>query len=127
MKISIEVPYAILFVCDPENKSIDVPRYVDSSVVASSPSCVSISTQAEVDGSVDVSLDLVKNMSETTGYSIVFHGTILTPCRKVGVITANNHSILELRVETPQVEIFILVDNMESPGSVKIGVLLSPL
>jgi hypothetical protein len=50
-------PNAILFVFDPTNKDVVVPPYVDGELTAATANCVSVGTQADVDGDTEVSLE----------------------------------------------------------------------
>lgn len=49
---------AILFLFDPTDKNVVVPAYVDGELIASTKTCISVGTQAPVDGDAEVSLSV---------------------------------------------------------------------
>lgn len=112
-------PNAILFVFDPRNRNVVVPQYIDGELTASSNTCVSVGTQADVDGATEVSLSLCGVAS--TGLQEVFRGVIGVPSGKLAVVTSQFQPVLELEVPAGTVEITIWADELISPGRIAVN------
>lgn len=113
-------PNAILFVFDPTNKDVVVPPYVDGELTAATATCISVGTQADVDGDTDVSLET--DLVAPAHLQQVFLGAIATPGGKVAVVTSQFQRVLEIDVPGDAVEISIWVDDLRNPAYVTIGV-----
>lgn len=113
-------PNAILFVLDPTNKNIVVPPYVDDELTAATNTCVSVGTQAEIDGETEVRLET--GAITCADLQQVFLGVIATPGNRVAVVTSNFQCVLEAEVPGGTVEVSIWVDDLREPACVTIGV-----
>jgi hypothetical protein len=113
-------PNAILFVLDPTNKDTAVPPYVAGELTAATATCVSVGTQADVDGDVDVSLDPASGAP--ADMQQVFLGVIATPSGKLAVVTSHFQRVLEVDVPSDAAEVSIWADDLRYPAHVAIGV-----
>lgn len=113
-------PNAILFVFDPTNPGVAVPPYVDGELTAASATCVSVGTQADVDGDTEVSLDTTPTIPADLQRAFV--GAIATPGRRLAVVTSQFERVLEIEVPDDSAEISIWVDDLRNPAHVAIGV-----
>jgi hypothetical protein len=113
----ISPPNAILLIMDPGNAEAVIPQSMNDGLVAATRSCVVVGTQAFVDGETAVSLcfdwegppeDLMR----------VFDGSVLTPQRKLAVMTSELETVLERDVEQSEVSISIWVDDLKNPARV---------
>lgn len=120
LKAVLSPPNAILFVFDPTNKDVVIPPYVDGELTASSSTCVSVGTQADVDGDTDISLDL--GGVAPADLQQVFFGAISAPGGKVAVVTSQFQRVLELEVPVGSVEVFIWADELRNPGRISVNV-----
>ncbi len=125
-KITISPPNAILFVLDPTNSGVVVPRYVDGELTAATETCISVGTQADVDGDTEVSLDI--SSDTLTDLHRVVSGTIITPGHKVAVVTSHFQRVLELDTSTDSVHVLVSVDDLRNPArvAVQIGSVVVP-
>lgn len=112
-------PNAILFVLDPTNKEVVVPPYIAGELVAATATCVSVGTQADVDGDVEVSLEPAAGPLDLLQ---VFLGGVATPGGKVAVVTSHFFHVLEINVPSGMTEVVIWVDDLRHPAHVAIGV-----
>ncbi len=110
---------AILFIFDPTNKDVVIPAYVDDELTAATDTCVSVGTQADVDGETEVSLDIWGVVP--LDLERVFSGVIATPGGKVAVVTSQFQQVLELNVPIGIVEIIIWSDDTLNPGRIAIN------
>jgi len=115
-------PNAILFVFDPTNKDVVIPAYVDGELTASSSTCVSVGTQADVDGDTDISLDV--EGADPAGMQQAFFGVIGAPGGKVAVVTSQFQRVLEIEVPAGSVEVSIWSDELRNPGRIAVNVKL---
>jgi hypothetical protein len=95
--ISVSPPYAIIFIYDPSNKNANTPEYINGRIISTNGDCISIATQAEVDGDVDITLD-ESDTRNPVGLSLMFHGKLSTPGKKIVISTALHQSLLEIDV-----------------------------
>lgn len=124
--VTFSPPNAIVFVLDPENSDAEVPSYVDGQLTAATASCVSVGTQADVDGETEVSLAweadagaLAPDMHHT------FTGIIETPANKLAVVTSQSDCVLEMDVQGDKVEVSISVDDLINPA--RVAILVRPV
>lgn len=122
MEAMLSPPNAILFVLDPANTSIVVPEYEPGVLTANSGSCLSIATQAEVDGDVTVRLSDQLSSAEKSGCDEFFEGEIATPGRKVAVVTSHFEEVLVLNVEQTVTRVAVGADHPDSPSLIWIEV-----
>lgn len=118
--VTIGPPNAILFVFDPTDKNVIVPRYIDGVLTAATETCVSVGTQEPVDGNTEVSLEFGDGTPSLL-YQ-VFVGSILTPGGKIAVVTSEFHRVLELDVTKGKVGLSIWVDDLRNPARVVVNV-----
>lgn len=114
--MKLAVPNAILFVLDPSNKKLAIPEY--ENLVSHTDSCVSVGTQADVDGETEVTLDSV--VSE--GLSCAFEGEVQTPGCSIAVETSGGTSLERLDGLTQCTRISIWVDDMKWPSRISVVV-----
>jgi hypothetical protein len=119
-RVVLSPPNAILFVFDPTNKDVVVPAYVDDELTAATDTCVSVGTQADVDGHTEVSLEAA--LIAPTDLHQVFLGAIAAPGRKVAVVTSQFQRVLEIDVLADVVEISVWADDLRNPARVAVGV-----
>lgn len=112
----IAVPNAIIFVLDPNHGGVEVPEY--SGLVSVSSSCVSIGTQAEVDGETNITLD--REISD--GLSCVFDGEIHTSNGAIAVVTAQNSQLARLEGLGVSTRFSVWVDDVNWPSRVSVVV-----
>lgn len=117
-------PNAILFVLDPTNKEVEVPQYVAGELTAATATCVSVGTQADVDGDVEVSLKFAAFAA--ADLQQIFLGAIATPGRKIAVVTSHFQRVLEGDVPSDTVEVAIWADDHSNPAQVAISVMPMP-
>ena len=111
------VPHAIFFINDPGMRDIEIPEYVNDRLVAFTDSCISVGTQADVDGPVTVRLFDESRATEKATKK-VFTGDIETPDRKVGVVSSEDVTILELPVQNEKTSVTIWVDDTTHPTKI---------
>jgi hypothetical protein len=113
-------PNAILFVFDPTNTDVAVPPYVDGQLTAATATCVSVGTQADVDGDTEVSLHAASAIPADLQRAFV--GAIATPGRRLAVVTSQLERVLDIEVPDKTAELSIWVDDLRNPAQVAIGV-----
>lgn len=116
MSMKLAVPNAILFILDPSNEAAAIPEY--EALVSHSDSCVSVGTQADVDGETEVSLSFVG----PSGLSLVFDGHVQTPTGSIGVMTSEGASLGSIDGLTPRTRVAVWVDDDKWPSRVAIVV-----
>jgi hypothetical protein len=119
-KTVLSPPNAILFIFDPTNKEVVIPAYLDDELTAATATCVSVGTQADVDGETEVSLDI--GGAVPLDLELVFSGAVAAPGGKVAVVTSQFQRALELNVPIGTVEIIIWADDAVNPGRIAINV-----
>jgi hypothetical protein len=105
---TIYLSNGILFVFDRANKVVNTPEYMDGQIIAANDSCVSIGTQASVDGDVTVTLERMMHNVPGEGMKRRFSGNLSSPGRMLSIVTAEATTILECEVDgtTPQIEVW---------------------
>ncbi|QTD49690.1 hypothetical protein [Sulfidibacter corallicola] len=116
--IALDLPHPIIFLYDADNGQMEIPEYVDGKTIASNRTCVSVGTQASVDG--PVTLRLVKKAPKEIVESFIqiFEGVIDSPKKTLSIFTSEGASALEINVRTNHPNIIVWVDNIDVPGSV---------
>lgn len=112
--MKIEVPNAIVFVLDPDSRDIEVPEY--SGLVSSSRTCVSIGTQADVDGETDITLD----RDVSSALTCVFEGEIQTPTGAIAVVTSHMSSLARLEGCELNTKFSVWVDDLDNPSRISV-------
>lgn len=120
METSLFVPNSIIFIFDLANEDIMIPEYNDGILISSTKSCLSVGTQAEVDGEVTIKLINRSENSDKDLCEVVFSGVIETPSQKISVVTSELEKIFEMDVQAKQTEIIIAVDDLQFPSIVLI-------
>ncbi|GAB2859578.1 hypothetical protein GCM10027277_30130 [Pseudoduganella ginsengisoli] len=120
LQATISPPNAILFVFDPANKNVIIPAYVDGELTAANDTCVSVGTQADVDGETDVSLGFFDEAP--VGLQQVFLGTIHIPSGRVGIVTSQFQRVLELEVPIGPLAVMIWADDLRMPARIAVQV-----
>lgn len=120
MEVTLSVPNAIIFLYDLASKNIQVPEYIDNVLVAANEKCISIGTQAYVDG--DVTIRLLNQIDDSDKQSCeqVFDGYISTPGKKLAVSTSEGNAILQLEVKGEKTQVSAWVDDSDFPSLVLI-------
>jgi hypothetical protein len=115
-EVTLSVPNAILFLFDlAARKEIAIPECVDGQTTSANASCVSVCTQADVDGDVTVRLANRLSASEKEGCQTVFTHSIRAPGHRVAVVTSEMQKILEVEVQGDQAQLTIAVDDPRWP------------
>jgi hypothetical protein len=118
VEITLSVPNAIIFLYDLASKNIQVPEYIDNVLVAANEACISVDTQADVDGEVTIKLSNNIDKSDKELCEKVFEGVIDTPGKKLAVSTSEDDRVLEVDVKTNKSQVSVWVDNLDFPGIV---------
>lgn len=118
--VSISPPNGILFLLDPTNRDVVVPPYVDGELTASTESCISVGTQAPIDGETEVALST--SDAPLPGLNLAFSGSVLCPNGKIAVVTAEFQNVLEVDVPEGNIRVSIWVDDLEHPSKVVINI-----
>lgn len=113
-------PNAILFVFDPKNKNVVVPLYIDKQLTAATDSCVSVGTQADVDG--DTEIHLTSGNVQPSKLIHVFRGRISTPGGSIAIVTSEFQKILELEIRKQHADVDIWADDLRSPSKVIVDI-----
>lgn len=115
---TLSLPHPILFVFDLANEAVEIPEYVAGEATAANDSCVSVNTQAGVDGDVTVRLANALRPSDKEGCTLVFKGQVSAPSRRVAVVTSELDKVLEVEISGQVAEVTIAVDDARGAGVV---------
>jgi len=118
--VTLTPPNAILFVFDPSNQNVTVPDYVNAQLIAANATCISVGTQAPVDG--DTVVSLCEPETYRKGLEKVFDGRIETPSRRVAVVTSEFQQVLEMSVSSTITDVAVWADDLRSPGRLVVEV-----
>lgn len=118
MKKRLVVPNSILFLFDNRHPSVIIPDYVDDNIIAFNSTCVSLGTQAEVDGEVSIELIPDRYFANISQLKQVFSGIIETPGFGVCISSSEDECILNTKVNKGNTEVSIWVDDLSFPGEV---------
>lgn len=122
IEVQVSLPSAILFILDPMNTETLVPAYVNGELVASTATCVSVGTQAEVDGETLVVLE--KNLAKTPDNLFqVFSGSIASESGRLAIVTSDFESLLESEVSSGLVGVQIWTDDLRSPSKIVVNLI----
>lgn len=113
-------PNAILFLFDRGNSAVSIPEYIDGQLVASNASCVSVGTQAAVDGEVTIILESKTSSAATAGLNKVFSGALQVPSKRLAVVTAEARTVLECEVASGMPEIEVWADDIRNPARITV-------
>ncbi len=114
--VVVSPPNAIVFLMDPLNREVDIPEYIDGSLIASTASCVSVGTQAPVDGYTEITL--ANSQDEPVGLVRLAVFDIACPHGKVAVVTSELDVLLEHVVAKGRVNGSIWIDDEVGPAKV---------
>lgn len=120
IRTRLSPPNAILFVFDPSNRNVRVPEYVRGQLTAANATCVSVATQAPVDGETVVSLS--EPEIHRHGLQKVFEGPVESPGRLIAVMTSEARRVLETSVSSPVTVVCVWVDDLLNPARLAIEV-----
>ena len=118
MEITLSVPNAIIFLYDLANEDIQVPEYIDNVLTAANETCVSVGTQADVDGEVTLRLSNQLAEADKDSYKKAFDGSIDTPGKKLAISTSEDDGILEIHVKDKKTQVSVWVDDLDYPSVV---------
>jgi hypothetical protein len=114
------VHHGVIFILDPRNRDVLIPEIVGDELVIATDSCISVLTQASVDGEVEVSLAFSE--AAPPGLVHVARGNIRVPHGTLTVDTADEGVLFERDVPKGRVTVSIWVDDMRHPERVFINV-----
>ncbi|WP_437516466.1 hypothetical protein [Sorangium sp. So ce1099] len=115
--------YPIIFVFDPSNETMDVPAYDSGRLVSFNNSCVSVRTITDVDGDVTATLVVELPIETAAGSTEVFRGIIDTPGGTVALVTSENQTLLDAKVNRSRVPVRVLVDDETHPARIWVEIL----
>jgi hypothetical protein len=113
---TLSLTHPILFVMDFHNNEATIPGYSPESVVSANSSCISVKAIADVDGEVTALLADRMEGTALTGLRKVFEGKIMTPTRKVAIVTSDNESAIEIDVSGKITTVIVHVNDLEHPS-----------
>jgi hypothetical protein len=114
IKKTLAPPNSVIFVADP-SRPYNVPEDSGAALVASTPSCISIGTLAEMDGKTTIELG---NTIENTTGMLKFDDEIETPGLKIAVIDAETNSLIEMAVSYNRTNIRVWVNDLNEPDHI---------
>ncbi|MEJ2682413.1 MAG: hypothetical protein P8144_13345 [Gammaproteobacteria bacterium] len=117
-EVTLLVPNAIIFLYDLTSENIQVPEYIDNVLVAANESCISVGTQADVDGEVTLRLSNRIDDSDKEPCEKVFDGFVNTPGKKLVISTSEDDAILQVDVKGEKTQVFVWVDDTDFPSLV---------
>lgn len=120
MEATLSIPNAIIFLYDLASKDIKIPEYIDNVLVTANQKCISIGTQADVDGDVTIRLSSQINDADKKSCEQVFGGLISTPGKKLAVSISEDEAILQVNVKGRKTQVFVWVDDSDFPSLVLI-------
>ena len=120
MEVTLSVPNAIIFLYDLASKDIQIPEYIDNALTAANEKCISIGTQADVDGDVTIKLSSQIDDSDKEHCEQVFDGFVRTPGKKLAVSTSEDDAVLQVDVKEEKIQVFVWVDDSDFPSLVLI-------
>ena len=120
--VTLSLPHPIIFLLDVSNKQIQVPEYVAGVVTAATNSCISVNTQAVVDGDVTIRLGKAISDDQKTGCQMVFQGEVCTPGMRLAVVTSKRDTILDIDVPSDKTIVAISVDDPNGASLIVIEV-----
>jgi hypothetical protein len=92
---------------------------MDGRLIAANTSCVSIGTQASVDGEVTVTLEKTFGRA-IEGMQRIFSGHISCPNLKLAIVRAENTTVLECEIRSAIPNIEVWVDHDPSPTNIMV-------
>ena len=118
--VLLSPPSAILFLMDPMNKATEIPPYIDDQLVTSTVSCISVGTQASVDGETEVTL--TRGDLEPRNLVRVATVNIALPMGNIAVVTSEFEVILREKATREVEKVSIWVDDDRHPSKVFIKI-----
>ena len=88
--------------------------------MTSTPSCIAIGCKAEIDGSTDVTLGPMHELSRAD--KPTFEGTLETPSRSIAVSIVPNKRILQIQVPTTRTRVRVWANDAWEPDRLIIAV-----
>ena len=111
-------PHPIIFLYDLSNEDFRVPEYIENSLTAANETCISVGTQADVDGEVTLRLSNQIAQVDKDSCKKIFYGFICTPGKKLALSTSEDEGILEINVQDQKTLVTIWVDDLIHPSIV---------
>jgi hypothetical protein len=114
--VSLLVPNAILFIMGADTN--DIPEIERGASVWSTPTCIAVGCQPDVDGETSVTLASVDqiNMADEP----VFDGELATPTRLIAVDVVPGKKILQENVSAARIRLRIWTNHPTAPDRVTI-------
>lgn len=88
-------------------------------LVASTPTCIAVGCLSEFDGSTEIVLATASEIGSPA--QLAFNGVIAVPSRKVTVRTVLGDLIAEQDTQSPEVRVFVWVNDPNEPDKLWIG------
>jgi hypothetical protein len=114
----IAPPNSLLFIEDISGG--EAPQPVWGAQILATPSCVSVSCLAFMDGETEIELGSAAEVDPNG--PLAFDGTIATPSRKVVISTVENERILETTVPGIRTRVRVWTNRAREPDRVVVGV-----
>jgi len=116
-EVKLEVMHGIIFINNISTENITIPEYIPEKLVSATNTCISVATQAYVDGYVEIKLT---NNFKNDSLNKVFQGMIETPDNEIGVFTSEDICILHINTLEDKTQINIWADDLMNPSKVVI-------
>ncbi len=118
MESTLFVPNAIIFLYDVTNNDVQIPEYIDDVLISFNETCISVGTQADVDGEVALKLSSQITMTDKSLYNKVFNGSIKTPGKTLSISTSEEEGFISIDVVGQQTKVSIWTDDLNYPSIV---------
>ena len=116
----LAVPHGIVFVIDPTNLEAIVPDHEPGALVASNHTCISVGTQADIDGDTEIVLGAAP--LPTDGLTKRSTSTIHAPVGILALVTSHFQRVLEMAVPPREAVVEVWTDDPVSPARIAIEV-----
>lgn len=98
-----------------------MPDNIEEHITTCNETCITVWTQAHVDGDITVTLSNHITDADKTGLHHVFAGTIACPNKRLDVTTSENENILSLpMIGAESASVNIWVDDLKNPETLLI-------
>ena len=119
--IQVSVPRGMLFVYDRSTESIVIPEYLPKFVVSSTPSSLSIATQSEEDGEVEIDLLPLSSFS-LDEKRLVFEGKLMAADGRISICFMADEEIASISSKRGACTIKIAANSPHFPTAVSVYV-----
>ncbi|KCZ83914.1 hypothetical protein [Hyphomonas jannaschiana] len=120
-KIQTSVPRGMLFIYDRNTEGIVIPEYSPKFVVNSTPTSLSIATQSEEDGEVEIDL-LPLSCFSLEEKSLVFEGKLMSADGCISICFMADEEIASISSKRGACTIKIAADSPQFPTAVSVYV-----